>query len=122
MIADAHLPKLKVLVCGGRNYTNRDEVYRALDNLSNMYQVEVISGMAKGADTFGYDWAILSGYPVHEYPAEWSKYGRKAGPIRNQQMLTEGNPDLVLAFSGGTGTAHMTRISEEVGKEVWKYE
>jgi hypothetical protein len=39
--------------------------------------------------------------------AEWERLGRKAGPIRNQRMLEEGKPDLVVAFPGGTGTAGM---------------
>jgi hypothetical protein len=50
--------------------------------------------------------------------AEWETLGRKAGPIRNERMLTEGKPDLVVAFPGGRGTAHMTRLAREAGVEV----
>jgi hypothetical protein len=42
----------------------------------------------------------------------------KAGPIRKQQMLDEGKPDLVVAFPGGRGTAHMVRIARAAGIEV----
>ena len=44
---------------------------------------------------------------VEEYPADWKKYGKSAGPLRNQRMIDEGKPDLVVAFPGGVGTADM---------------
>jgi len=51
-------------------------------------------------------------------PAEWDKFGRRAGPLRNEQMLREGKPDVVVAFPGGRGTAHMVRIAKEAGIDV----
>lgn len=50
--------------------------------------------------------------------ADWEDLGRKAGPIRNQRMLDDGRPELVVAFPGGPGTAHMCRIAREAGVEV----
>ena len=58
------------------------------------------------------------GLPCAVYRADWEGLGRKAGPIRNQQMLDEGKPDLVVAFPGGRGTANMMRIAREAGIEV----
>ena len=46
------------------------------------------------------------------FDADWQKYGRAAGPIRNKQMLDEGSPDLVIAFAGGRGTENMVKQSE----------
>ena len=48
-----------------------------------------------------------NGVVVEEFKADWDKFGRAAGPIRNAQMLREGKPDLVVAFPGGRGTANM---------------
>jgi hypothetical protein len=57
-----------------------------------------------------------------EYPAQWHKYGRAAGPIRNQQMLAEGKPDLVLAFhddiDGSRGTKDMVNRARRAGVKV----
>ena len=50
--------------------------------------------------------------------AEWHRLGRKAGPIRNQRMLDEGKPDLVVAFPGGTGTAGMVALACKAGVRV----
>jgi hypothetical protein len=52
------------------------------------------------------------------YPADWAKHGRAASPIRNQQMLDEGRPNLVVAFPGGRGTADMVRRARSAGVEV----
>ena len=53
------------------------------------------------------------------YPAQWDVYGRRAGPIRNQEMIDEGKPDGVVAFPGGKGTADMVRRAEAAGLKVW---
>lgn len=76
--------------------------------------------MARGVDSFAAEWAIKFGFKLYKFPAEWDKYGRKAGPIRNQQMLDEGKPDAVIAFPGGTGTADMVRRSEKAGIKVYR--
>lgn len=84
--------------------------------------VEIISGKATGADMAAIEWAIMNWVPFKEFPADWDRYGNSAGPIRNQRMLDEGKPDLVLAFPGGAGTADMTRKSKTAGIEVRQYE
>lgn len=78
----------------------------------------IISGKAKGADTVAIEWAVVNWCSWEEYPADWEQYGKAAGPIRNQRMLDEGKPDLVIAFPGGTGTADMVRRAKAAGIEV----
>lgn len=106
---------MRVLVCGGRGYADREEVFAALDYYDPCV---VIAGGAKGADTLARDWAVLRERVHHIYPAQWKRYGRSAGPIRNCFMLEDSKPSLVLAFPGGNGTAHMIAIAEEAGIEV----
>lgn len=77
----------------------------------------VISGMASGADTIGIAWAEYHGYPVESYYPDWSK-GKIGGLLRNEKMLKEGKPDLVIAFPGNTGTAHMVKISKTAKVKV----
>lgn len=113
---------LRVLICGGRQFTDRRYLATVLDGLLNERGPFglVIHGAAVGADTMGGDWAVSRGIPVRVFPAQWDTFEnrRSAGPIRNQQMLTEGKPDLVVAFPGARGTAHMARIAREAGVEV----
>lgn len=69
--------------------------------------IHIISGGATGADSVAIDWAIVNWCTFDEYKADWDRYGYKAGPIRNAQMLREGRPSIVMAFPGGGGTADM---------------
>lgn len=84
--------------------------------------VTIISGGATGTDSAAIDWAVVNWCHFEEYPADWKKHGKAAGWIRNKQMLIEGKPDLVVAFPGGRGTAHMKKIAREAGIEVIEIE
>ena len=79
----------------------------------------VISGHASGADQMAEMWADENRIPLSIDPADWSRHGKSAGPIRNQQMLDEGKPDLVVAFPGGAGTADMVRRAERASIAVY---
>lgn len=123
---------MKILVCGGRDLTDwswfRDrmeeiasECFPRLeeDEYGNfLYGVKIITGGARGADRLAYNWAVVNWTDYQEFPADWQKYGKAAGPIRNQQMLDEGKPDLVVAFPGGRGTADMVLRAKLAGVPV----
>lgn len=126
-----------MLVCGGRDLKEYNYVRDKLDALCEyrgcihepdkfgnfLPNVFIISGGAKGADSFAIDWAIVNWCQYKEYEADWGKYGKKAGPIRNQQMLDEGNPDLVVAFptKNSRGTFDMIRRANKAGVETIIY-
>ena len=110
---------MRLLVCGGRDYSNATRLYQALDAIVEGKEVEcVVEGDAKGADRLAGRWAIDRGLTLIKFPADWDTYGKSAGPIRNRQMLKEGKPDLVVAFPGGSGTDHMVRTSMKAGVPV----
>jgi hypothetical protein len=114
---------MKVLVCGGRDFDNIDAVAIALkdfkpESILAPSEHRIIHGGASGADQLADRWASVYGVPVRVYPAHWERDGRAAGPIRNQRMLDEGKPDLVIAFPGGRGTADMVRRAKKAGVEV----
>jgi hypothetical protein len=106
---------LRALVCGGRDYADRAFLWMTLDAFGPPEIGEIVSGMAPGADSLAAEWAQRFGFPLHKFPADWKLHGRAAGPIRNQRMLDEGKPDIVIAFPGGRGTADMVRRSREAG-------
>lgn len=107
---------MRVLVCGGRNYADLDTAHNWLDALHLASPIScVIDGGASGADRLGFEWAHCNGITTQTYKADWTKHGRAAGPIRNQQMIDEGKPDMVVAFPGGKGTADMIRRAKAAG-------
>jgi len=111
--------KQTVLVCGGRDYDDRRRVYDTLDvaHAANPI-VMLITGGANGADALAVDWARKEQVPFQVFNADWETLGRKAGPIRNQKMLDEGKPHIVIAFPGGRGTADMIKRAEAAGVPV----
>lgn len=112
-------PPVRVIVCGGRDFADREAVYRALDRLNSLRRiVELIEGGAPGADRMAADWAAERLVKLTEVRAEWDRYGPSAGPKRNRKML-ELKPDGVVAFPGGRGTMDMIRAATEAGVPVW---
>lgn len=111
---------MKVLCCGDRYWTSYEIIRRELDKLRP--DTIIIEGCANGADSISGDVALELGYRLLEFPANWNKYGRAAGPIRNKQMLDEGKPDLVLAFhtniEKSKGTKNMIVQSKKRGIKV----
>lgn len=117
---------MRVLVCGGRDFQSQTAVWKALNEVAaRSGRIVVINGGAKGADALAREWvhdqkrrAPCFAESCVTFPAQWLAHGPKAGPIRNQQMIDEGQPDLVLAFPGGKGTADMVRRARIAGIEV----
>lgn len=93
-------------------------VYSTLDALHAQFgdDLELVCGMARGADSHAARWAHDHGVTLHEFPADWRRYGKSAGPRRNARMLEQGQPELVLAFAddleASRGTADMVTKAE----------
>lgn len=115
---------MRVLVCGGRDYDDWDELSEELTYLLGDHDITaIIHGGAKGADSLAGEFAKNCIPPIQEIvfsvgPSEWKRHGKFAGPIRNQKMLDEGKPDLVVAFAGGRGTADMVRRAKAANVPV----
>ncbi|KRR21374.1 hypothetical protein CQ14_06910 [Bradyrhizobium lablabi] len=110
---------MRVLVCGSRNYRDRNHVFRALDMRHASSPIAVIlHGGATGADAMAAEWASENAVEALEYLADWKKLGPHAGPKRNADMIKYGQPDLVIAFPGNSGTEDMVDKAERAGIEV----
>jgi hypothetical protein len=118
----------KVLICGDRNWLDRETICAWIAMLQDWGYKFVIEGEAPGADTIAREEAeaahmiILSRDSTAKgFPAQWSQYGRAAGPIRNREMLDQ-RPDLVLAFhpdiTKPKGTADCIKEAKRRGIEV----
>lgn len=118
--------EFRILVCGGREYNDRERVRRVLDAVlegigSAGKDVVIIHGNARGADLLADQYAREKSLRVLSFPADWNTYGTRAGPIRNKQMLDEGKPDAVIAFPGGIGTRNMVILAKRYGIPVKEY-
>lgn len=108
---------MRLLVCGSRHFNDLPMLEGILDDLR---PTEIIHGGARGADTLSGNYGKRRNVPVRVFPADWNKFGKRAGPIRNHQMLSEGQPEKVLAFlaPNSRGTKHMIEISQKAGIPV----
>lgn len=111
---------MKVLVCGGRDYSNYNYLEKVLDGLfAERPFFILIHGNARGADKMAGLWAKRNGVQEVVCPANWDYFSVGAGPIRNEAMLKL-EPDLVVAFPGGSGTANMISKAKNKGIEVYE--
>ena len=114
---------MKVIIAGNRTFNDRQLLFDTMDNLDIEID-EVVCGEARGADTLGKIWAKSKGIPVKSFPAEWDKFGRMAGPIRNRDMGKYA--DYLVAFWDGesVGTKDMIFYMQQIGKHekvvIWK--
>ena len=104
----------RILVCGDRNWTDFEMIERIL----LWYQPSmIIEGGATGADSYARHVAQIHQIPYLEFRARWEDHGHAAGPIRNQHMIDEGQPDLVFAFhddlTQSRGTKDMLRRAKK---------
>lgn len=110
---------MRLLVCGGRDFSDTASAYKVLDAMHRALGIDtLIEGNARGADRIAGYWARRNGVTNLKFPADWQTHGRVAGAIRNQQMLDEGKPTHVLAFPGGRGTADMVRRARDAGVQI----
>lgn len=125
---------MRILVCGDRNWTDANFIESNISNvlqsgyeyMEDAFQFSIlIQGEASGADTIAKKYALKNKMLYLDFPAEWDKYGKSAGPIRNKQMIDEGKPDIVLAFyndiSKSKGTLDMIKQANKAGIEVRLY-
>lgn len=139
---------MRVLVCGGRTFGDvpkgftpltpsysrvwrkaseeREILDRHLSAL-DPHPTLIIHGAASGADYHAARWAKRNAVTDQPFKADWypngfGKLDKSAGPRRNQKMLDNGKPDLVLAFPGGSGTADMVRRAKEAGIKIIQIE
>lgn len=110
-----------VLVCGGRDFSDRDLVYTTLDKVIAKYpEMWLLTGSCPdGADALAEAWAKEREIPYCGVPARWKALGKMAGPIRNRIMRDLWEPKACIAFPGGVGTRGMVKLMEDVGVKAW---
>ena len=114
---------VRLLICGDRNWSDGNAIREVIKSFNPTI---IIEGEAKGADTLARLSANAMGIETLKFPADWQKYGRAAGPIRNSQMLKEGNPDVVVGFhykiDESKGTRDMLTRAKKAGKATFIFD
>lgn len=109
---------MKLIIAGGRDFTNYPALIASIKELLHkehtpVYELTIISGMARGADSLGVRLARDYNIPLIEMPADWYKYGKSAGYKRNMEMAKIAT-HLLAAWDGySKGTGHMINIAKE---------
>jgi|SRR3990167_1532212 len=119
---------MKVIVAGSRTVTGKDWVFSAIWH-SKFEITEVVSGFQRtyndkgeivgGADYWGEVWAKQNRIPIMQFPAEWDKYGRSAGPIRNKQMGEYADALVACWDEKSSGTRSMILIMQQLHKPYY---
>src|SRR3954465_9327693 len=108
---------MRLLVCGSRHFND----YKLLEKELDKYDIsEIVEGEARGADKLSRIYGEHRGIPVRPFPANWNLYGKRAGPIRNSAMLSEGKREMVVAFRepNSRGTQNMIDQAKKAGIET----
>lgn len=103
---------MKIAIIGSRTFDNYDLLQETLKLYKSKITL-VVSGAAKGADLLGEKWALENNIKTLIFPANWNKYGKRAGFIRNEDIIK--NCDCVIAFwdNKSKGTAHSISLCEK---------
>ena len=111
---------MKLIIAGSR--TLNPSVKDIGEQVSKFYIgiTEVVSGGADGVDSCGEEYALAADQPLKIFKADWSKYGKAAGPIRNKQMAEYADALLLIWDGKSKGSANMKQNMEDLGKKVYE--
>jgi YspA, cpYpsA-related SLOG family len=126
VVAKLERQAMRVLVCGGRYFQNVVRLWRVLDAFHAKHTIagvieggsDAVAGEYYGADYWARMWAKAHGIPSMTEFADWDQFGRWAGPKRNKEMIDKYDPEAVIAFPGGAGTANMIKQARAAGIDV----
>jgi len=114
--------EFKLIVAGGRDFDDYFLLKGWVNRLANETYAEravsIVSGMARGADALGTQFAKEHGVRLYEFPADWDQYGKRAGFMRNEQMGRFSDGLLAFWDIRSKGTAHMIEFMRKLNKPV----
>ena len=114
---------MKLIVAGGRDFTNTNHMIDELQKLVNSGSIpdcpELVCGMARGADMLAYSLWANNRMPIHNFQANWDKYGKSAGYRRNQEMGEFADAAVCFWDGKSKGTKHMIDIMNRLNKPVY---
>jgi len=113
---------MKLCIFGSRNFADYKLLKEKVDKIHLETPIsEIVSGKAKGADSLGEIWAKENNIPIKEFPADWL-LGKKAGPLRNEEMAQYCDKAIGFSVNNSRGTANMCECLHKYGKFGWLVE
>lgn len=109
---------MRVIIAGTRTITDPAIIAEAIA-LAGFDVTEVVSGGARGVDRLGEAWARARGIRVRVFPAEWARYGRRAGPVRNRTMAEHADALIAIWDGASRGTAVMIDAARARGLAIY---
>lgn len=111
---------MKVIIAGSRTIRKPEIVVAAIEASGFAPQItQVVSGGAGGPDTYGEQWAHARGLPIKRFLAEWHRYGKRAGPLRNREMAAYSEALIAVHDGKSRGTANMIEEATKRGLKVF---
>lgn len=118
---------MKIIIAGSRTITNKKDVAMALMKALQTWRTLalnitcIVSGGAKGVDKLGEEIAKDLNLSTSVFPANWKKYGKRAGYLRNVEMGNYADALIAVWDGKSKGTNHMINIMKELGKKIYIY-
>lgn len=119
---------MRVIIAGSRTIADYDivrkAIYNALWDWRWTYEsvTEVVSGTAFGVDRLGEMWAVRNNKKIAYFPANWDKYGKKAGYMRNAEMANYADALIAIWDGKSRGTKMMIDLAKKKGLKVFIHE
>lgn len=115
---------MKLIIAGSRtidlSFGDFDEYFYRFDISVDPEDTEIVSGTAKGVDIAGERYAKECSLPIHRFPADWDKYGKGAGHIRNKQMADYADALLLIWDGESRGSKNMKETMLKLNKPVYE--
>jgi len=112
---------MKVIIAGSRTCSDHESIIVSIKE-ADIDITEVVCGEASGADKLGKEWAEKNSIPVKSFPADWNKYGKSAGPIRNKEMAKYADSLIAIWDGSSRGTKNMINEMNKLNKFVFVYQ
>lgn len=115
---------MKVIIAGSRHFADAGKMAEAIKSTGlHIHITEVVSGCARGADTLGEKWASqFYDIKVKRFPADWDRYGKRAGFMRNGEMAAYAEALIAFPIGKSRGTRDMIRQAKKYGLSVFVVE
>lgn len=112
---------MRLIIAGSRSITDIEHVQQVMRFAvsAGCCLIEVVSGCAPGVDQLGEQWAAQNGIPVRQFPADWARYPRRAGRMRNAEMANYADALVAIWDGASSGTRHMVQTMQALGKPVY---
>jgi len=112
---------MRTIISGSRDMDEADHHVLVAIAKSGFKITEVLSGCSGAVDTEGEAWALRHEKMLHKHPADWARYGKKAGPMRNEAMAKQADALIAVWDGVSRGTADMIRRARKHKLKVYVY-